>query len=177
MVSRLTHWAKVLRAYAASGEDGLADLAEEVEATAHDLPGGKFGKSKALYLPQAPLPPTVWRTSCGRCRFYEEGEPGEPPTCHIVGRPGDRHGGEAIHYRGWCAYWMPPPGEPALAWIGNRFRPDGTADVRGEYDPATTARKRARQEEPPAIEDVPPDSGASAESESDEPEGVRPDGG
>lgn len=150
MVSALTHWASVLAAYRRRGAGGLDDIADRLESAAHEQPGGKFSKSRALYLPQAPLPPTLWRTSCGRCRFWESGEPGEAGRCHIVGREGDPFGGERIHYRGWCAFWMPPAGEPALAWVAERLRPDGRSSVRGAYDPETTAKERRRRERTPA---------------------------
>lgn len=130
--------------YLRRGEPGLAAVEERLESAAHDQPDGKFGKRRARYLPQAPLPPTVWRTSCGRCRFWEAGEPGEAGRCHIVGREGDRFGGEAIHYRGWCAFWMPPRGEPPFAWVRERLRPSGRTSVRGVYDPGVTERKRRR---------------------------------
>lgn len=146
MTSPRTHWAQVLRSYLLRGEAGLADLEERVESTAHDRPNRKFSKDEAIYLPQSPFPPTMWRTSCGRCRFWEEGEPGEPGKCHIVGREGDPFGGEAIHYRGWCAYWMPPAGEPPFAWVRERLRPDGRSSVRGVYDPELTERERRRKQ-------------------------------
>jgi hypothetical protein len=145
MVSPLTHWAAVVGRYLQGGDADLAERAERVEGAAETRPEGKFGKKEALYLPQTPFPPTLWRTSCGRCRFWHEGEPGEPGTCHIVGREGDPFGGEAIHYRGWCAFWMPPPGEPVLAWIGERLHPDGRASVRGEYDTELSMKARRRK--------------------------------
>lgn len=147
MVSPLSHWKRVLTAYYRDGEDGLSAVAEQLESEAHRRPNRKFSKEFARYLPQTPLPPMLWRMSCGRCRFWEEGEIGEPGRCHIVGRENDRFGGEAIHYRGWCAYWMPPEGEPAFAWIKERVRPDGKSSVRGKYDPALTERERRREEE------------------------------
>lgn len=146
MVSPLTHWLSVLVAYLQHGEEGLSRVADQLEAEAHERPNRKFGKKQALYLPQAPVPPTLWRTSCGRCRFWEEGEPGKPGRCHIVGREDDPFGGEAIHYRGWCAFWMPPEGEPALAWVEERLRPDGKSSVRGVYDPEMTSKERQREE-------------------------------
>jgi len=173
MVSPLTHWAAVLGTYARGGEDSLDDVADRIEAAAHDRPGGKFGKAEALYLPQAPFPPTLWRTSCGRCRFYEEGAPGEPGQCHVVGREGDRAGGEAIHYRGWCTYWMPPAGEPALAWLRQRLAPDGRTEVRGEYDPTPTARE-AHQSEPGWVRTEPE---ARKDADDGEPAEASPDGG
>lgn len=147
MVSPYTHWATVVGTYLTGDDATLDDVAERLEAAAHAQPGGKFGKEEAVYLPQAPFPPTLWRTSCGRCRFWEEGEPGEPATCHIVGRTGDRFGGEAIHYRGWCAYWMPPAGEPAFSWVSERLDPTGKESVRGKYDPqvATDETRRRRR--------------------------------
>lgn len=145
MASPVTHVPTVIRTYLRDGEDGLAALADRLETEAHDRPGGKFGKREALYLPQAPLPPTLWRTSCGRCRFWEEGEPGVPGRCHIVGRRGDPFGGDSIHYRGTCGFWTPPEGEPPLAWVRERLRPDGKSSVRGEYDPELTAKERRRQ--------------------------------
>lgn len=145
MVSLLTHAPKVILAYLRQGERGLAEIEEEVEGAAHGQPGGKFGKKQAAYSPQAPFPPTLWRTSCGRCRFWEEGEPGEPGHCHIVGRDGDPFGGESIHYRGWCGFWMPPKGEPPFAWVTERLRPDGKSSIRGEYDPEMTMKERQRK--------------------------------
>lgn len=145
MPSPATHIPAVIRTYLRRGEAGLAELEDTVEEEAHRQPGSKFSKKQALYLPQAPVPPTLWRTSCGRCRFWEDGEPGEPGHCHIVGREGDRFGGEAIHYRGWCAYWMPPRGEPPFAWVRERLRPDGKSSVRGKYDPELTEKERRRK--------------------------------
>lgn len=180
MVSPSTHWATVLRAYLRRGEAGLAEVAERLESTAHDLPDGKFDKDRALYLPQAPIPPTIWRTSCGRCRFWEEGGPGEPGRCHIVGREGDPFGGEAIHYRGWCAFWMPPAGEPPFAWIGERLHPDGKSAVRGVYDPVVTERGRRRERRDRA--DTEPDGRRAAihgdaDGESGDQNDHREDGG
>lgn len=146
MLSPWTYWATVVRTYLRDGEEGVDDLADRLEGVAHDQPGEKFGKARALYLPQAPMPPTLWRTSCGRCRFWEEGEPGQPGTCHIVGRPGDRYGGEAIHYRGWCGFWTPPSGEPPFAWVGQRLRPNGRTSVRGEYDVEATEKEHERED-------------------------------
>lgn len=145
MVSPLRHAPSVVLTYLRRGDDGLGELADRLEEAAHAQPGGKFGKKRAAYSPQTPLPPTLWRMSCGRCRFWEEGEPGEPGRCHIVGREGDPFGGEAIHYRGWCALWMPPEGEPAFAWVRERLRPDGKSSVRGEYDPEMTRKERERE--------------------------------
>lgn len=144
MVSVLTHAPAVVWRYLRDGEAGLSDVEAAVEAAAHERPGGKFSKGEARYLPQAPLPPTLWRTSCGRCRFWEAGGPGEPGRCHIVGREDDP-AGEAVHYRGWCAYWMPPAGEPAFAWIRQRLQPDGRSSVRGQFDPEQTRKRRQRQ--------------------------------
>lgn len=145
MVAPVTHWARVVRAYLRDGEAGLAAVADRLESAARDQPDGKFGKARALYLPQAPVPPTLWRTSCGRCRFWEAGAPGDPGRCHIVGRADDRFGGEAIHYRGVCALWMPPEGEPPFAWVTQRLRPDGRTTVRGKYDVELTEKRRERE--------------------------------
>lgn len=156
MPSPLTHWGIVLKTYFQHGHEGLADIQNRLESEAHEQPGGKFSKKQVMYLPQGPIPPTVWRTSCGRCRFWEEGGPGEPGRCHIVGREDDSFGGEDIHYRGWCAFWMPPEGEPAFAWINQRLRPDGKTSVRGEYNPELTEKERRRtaQAEGPTEPDV-----------------------
>lgn len=86
-----------------------------------------------MYLPQSPVPPLLWRNECGRCRFWQEGGPGEAGRCHLVGRPGDPFGGERIHPRGWCGFYLPPEGEPAFAWLGERLDPTGASTVRGEY--------------------------------------------
>lgn len=145
MVSPLTHWTTVVGRYLQRGEAGLAELEEQLESEAHEQLSGKFSKKQAAYVPQTPLPPTLWRTSCGRCRFWEEGEPGEPASCYIVGREEDSYGGEAIHYRGVCGFWMPPRGEPPFAWVKQRLRPDGKTSVRGEYDPELTAKERQRK--------------------------------
>lgn len=145
MDSRVKHTPRLILAYARRGEDGLSEIEDRVEGEAHDRPNGKFGKKEAVYSPQSPLPPTLWKMNCGRCRFWEEGEPGEPGQCHIVGRDDDSFGGEAIHYRGWCAYWMPPEGEPPFAWFRERFRPEGKSSVRGKYDTAMTEKERRRQ--------------------------------
>jgi len=153
MTSLLTHAPTVVRTYLREGEDGLAGIEERLEREASERPGGKFSKREALYLPQAPVPPALWRSSCGRCRFWEEGEPGQPGRCRIVGRAGDPFGAEAIHYRGWCGLWMPSEGEPAFAWIRERLDPSGASSVRGQYDPeetATARRREARSTEPDA---------------------------
>jgi hypothetical protein len=176
MVSPLTHAPTVLAAYLRDGEEGLAEVADRLEEAAHDRPNRKFSKRRALYLPQAPVPPTVWRTSCGRCRFWEAGAPGEPGECHVVGREDDPFGGEAIHYRGWCAFWMPPKGEPAFAWIRERLRPSGKTTVRGKYDPELTERERRREEraalptEPDARRAAVCGDGDEAEADGDEAE-------
>lgn len=168
MVSLLSHAPSLVWAYVRDGETGLSELADEVEAQAHERPAGKFGKREARYLPQAPFPPTLWRTSCGRCRFWEEGEPGEPGTCHVVGREGDPYGGEAIHHRGWCALWMPPPGEPAFAWVRERLRPEGRESVRGEYDPEAARKERQRQVRADGLSDVDIPSPADTERGTDD---------
>lgn len=146
MVSPLAHWKRVFTAYFRDGKEGLSAVASQLEVDAHEQPTEKFSKKHARYLPQTPLPPTLWRMSCGRCRFWEEGEVGEPGRCHIVGREDDPFGGDAIHYRGWCALWMPPEGEPAFAWVKERVRPDGKSSVRGEYDPELTEKERRRKD-------------------------------
>ncbi len=145
-VSVLAHQARVLRTYLTEGEAGLERVASRLHDRAHGQPGGRFGKRETSYLPQSPLPPVAWRYSCERCRFYEEGSPGGPATCHVVGREGDPYGGEAIHPSGWCGLWTPPAGEPAFAWVRERLRPDGKSSVRGEYDPAITRKDRSRRE-------------------------------
>lgn len=140
MPSPLTHSLNVLASYLRGGEASLARIADRLHRTADRRPGGKFDKSEAVYLPQSPFPPLLWRPECERCRFYEDGEPGEPATCHLVGRPDDRWGGEAIHPRGWCAYYLPPAGEPAFTWLRERLRPSGAASVRGQYRPPFVQR-------------------------------------
>lgn len=144
MVSILDHQVDVLAAYLRRGEAGVADVADRLHERAHDRPGERFGKREARYLPQSPLPPVLWPYRCGRCRFWEEGEPGEPGHCHVVGRAGDPYGGEAIHARGWCGLWTPPAGEPAFAWLRERLRPDGASSVRGEYRPRLAAGDETR---------------------------------
>lgn len=134
-ISWPSHAARTLLAYLRDGEDGLSDLAEEIHGRAHDRPGGKFGKKEAMYLPQSPFPPNMWVNSCGRCRFWEEGAPGEAGKCHVVGRKSDRFGGEHIHPRGWCKLWLPPEGEPAFAWLSEQLDPTGADLARGEYRP------------------------------------------
>lgn len=124
----------VLLTYLRDGEHGLAELEASLERKARSQPGGKFGKGEAAYVPKSPLPPLLWRYSCGRCRFWEDGEPGTPGHCHIVGREGDRWGGEDIHQKGWCALWMPPKGEPAFDWVREQLNPTGADTVWGEYD-------------------------------------------
>lgn len=136
MVSAIDHQADVLLAYYRDGERGLADVADRLHDGAHSQPGERFGKRQARYLPQSPFLPLLWRYQCGRCRFWEEGGPGEAGRCHVVGREDDPWGGEAIHPRGWCGLWMPPAGEPAFAWLRERLHPDGASNVRGEYRPA-----------------------------------------
>lgn len=140
MPSPLTHTPKVFVNYLLDREEGLSRVEERLHRAAHRQPGEKFSKREALYLPQSPFPPDMWRNSCERCRFYSDGEPGEPATCHIVGREGDRWGGEAIHPRGWCAYYLPAKGEPAFAWLPERLNPDGASTVRGQYRPPLAER-------------------------------------
>lgn len=135
MVNWLGHPPRVLSAYLRRGEAGLTDIEERLHEEAHDQPEGKFGKREVAYLPQSPFPPLLWQNRCGRCRFWEEGSPGEPGTCHIVGREGDPFGGEAIHPRGWCGLFTPASGEPAFAWFHERLNPDGASSVRGLYQP------------------------------------------
>jgi hypothetical protein len=147
MSSPLTHWTTVLETYLRRGHEGLADVQSRLEAEARRQPGGTFSKREALYLPQTPFPPMLWPTSCERCRFWHDGGPGEAGTCHVVGREGDRFGGERVHSRGWCAYWMPPDGEPPFAWLRQRFRPDGRTSVRGLYDTERTSKERRRSEQ------------------------------
>lgn len=139
MPSPLTHIPKVFVNYLLDGEEGLSRIEERLHRAAHQQPGEKFGKGEALYLPQSPFLPDMWRNSCERCRFYSDGEPGKPATCHIVGREGDRWGGEAIHPRGWCAYYLPAKGEPAFTWLPERLNPNGASTVRGQYRPPLQA--------------------------------------
>lgn len=141
-ISWPSHAGRVLSAYLKRGEDGLADLGEEIHDRAHDRPGEKFGKKEARYLPQTPFPPNLWVNSCGRCRFWEEGASGEAGRCHVVGRKGDRFGGEHIHPRGWCKLWLPPENEPAFAWLFEQLDPTGADLVRGKYRP----RKKGDQQ-------------------------------
>lgn len=139
--SVLSHAPRVVAAYLRQGEDGLAELADRLREQAHERPGGKFSKRRALYLPQSPFPPLFWRNQCERCRFWYEGAPGEPGGCTIVGLQDDPFGGEAIHPRGWCALWMPPAGEPAFAWLRERLHPDGASAVRGQYRERLASRQ------------------------------------
>lgn len=135
VVNWLEHPPRVLSAYLLRGEAGLTDLEEQLHEQAHRQPGHKFSKRETAYLPQSPFPPLLWRNQCERCRFYHDGGPGEPATCHIVGREGDSYGGEAIHPRGWCGLYLPPEGEPAFTWLHERLDPDGASSVRGLYKP------------------------------------------
>ncbi|MFC4549122.1 MULTISPECIES: high-potential iron-sulfur protein [Halorussus] len=159
-VSWPSHASRVLLAYLKNGEEGLSNVAEDIHGRTHDRPGEKFGKKEALYLPQSPVPPNLWRESCGRCRFWREGSPGEGGRCHVVGKKGDRFGGEHIHPRGWCKLWVPPEGEPAFAWLFEQLNPTGADLVRGEYHrhPNEEADQQTIDE---AVE------GVSAESESE----------
>ncbi|WP_435178005.1 high-potential iron-sulfur protein [Halorussus sp. AFM4] len=134
-ISWPSHATSVLLAYLKDGEDGLSNVAEGIHQRAHDRPGEKFGKAEATYLPQSPVPPTMWKECCGRCRFWREGSPGEAGKCHVVGRKGDRFGGEHVHPSGWCKLWMPPKGEPAFAWLFEQLDPTGADLTRGEYRP------------------------------------------
>lgn len=142
-----SHVPRMLYQYLRHGERGLSDVQDSLHERAHRRPGGKFGKREASYLPFRPFPLVLWDNRCERCRFYREGEPGDPATCHIVGREGDRYGGEAIHPEGWCGFYVPPAGEPALAWLRERVRPTGKTDVRGEYNPPTTEKAEIRRAE------------------------------
>lgn len=140
--SPLAHTPSLLWNYLRRGDRGVDEIADRLHEAAHDQPNGKFDKHSARYLPQSPFPPLLWRNQCGRCRFWQEGGPGEPGKCHIVGRPDDDFGGEAIHQRGWCALFTPPAGEPAFAWLSERLRPDGASSVRGRYDPSARTERR-----------------------------------
>lgn len=142
MPSPLAHTPNLLWNYLRRGDRGVDEVADRLHEAAHDQPNGKFDKRSALYLPQSPFPPLLWRNQCGRCRFWQEGAPGEPGQCHIVGRPDDDFGGEAIHQRGWCALFTPPAGEPPFAWLDERLHPDGASSVRGRYDPSARAERR-----------------------------------
>lgn len=128
-----SHASKMLFRYLRDGERGLSEIADELHERAHDRPHGKFGKGEAAYLPQTPFPPNAWVNSCGRCRFWQEGDRGEAGSCHIVGRPGDSFGGERIHPRGWCKLWLPPANEPAFAWLFEQLDPTGADLERGNY--------------------------------------------
>lgn len=152
-VSVLDHAPNVLLTYLLDGEEGLAEMADRLHRKAHDQPERKFSKRDALYLPQTPFPPLLWRNTCGRCRFWREGGPGQAGQCHIVGRKDDRFGGQRIHPRGWCGLWMPPQGEPAFAWLREQLNPDGASAVRGRYKPwLATRRKREKTTEGTTIE-------------------------
>ncbi|WP_433630636.1 high-potential iron-sulfur protein [Halomicrococcus sp. NG-SE-24] len=159
-VSWPSHAGRVLLAYLRDGEDGLAEIAEEIHHRAHDRHGEKFGKEEAGYLPQSPFPPTMWVNTCGRCRFWEEGAPGKAGKCHVVGRKEDRFGGEHIHPRGWCKLWLPPEGEPAFAWAFEQFDPTGADLDRGEFRPRDAADQQTIDE---AVESERGSEGTEAE--------------
>lgn len=133
MASVLTHMPRVHARYLRDGEDGVSEVAEDLLWAASRRPGGKFGKTRAAYLPISPFPPALWRPNCGRCRFWVGGEPGTPGRCRLVGRPDDRFGGEAIHPDGVCGFYTPPAGEPPFAWFHDRLDPTGADSVRGQY--------------------------------------------
>lgn len=158
MPSSLTHTPRLLWNYLRQGDRGVDEAAERLHHAAHDEPGKKFDKDSALYLPQSPFPPLLWRNQCERCRFWREGGPGEPGTCHIVGREDDPYGGEAIHPRGWCAFFTPPTGEPPFSWVRERLEPDGASAVRGRYDPSLRKKRDGkageRGEEPTGSEEA-----------------------
>lgn len=157
VASVFTHAPRVLLTYLREGDDGLSRIAEQLHQEAHDQPEGKFSKRPALYLPQSPFPPFLWRTECERCRFWHEGGPGEAGRCHIVGREDDPFGGERIHPRGICGFYLPPEGEPAFGWINERLNPSGASTVRGEYrrtldDRGIESTSETREREVPVTE-------------------------
>lgn len=153
----LTHAPALLSTYLRRGEAGFDAMAERLHDRAHERPGERFGKGEAAYLPQTPVPPLGWPVRCERCRFYREGAPGAPARCHLVGREGDRWGGEAIHPRGVCALWMPPADEPAFAWLRDRLDPRGATSERGRYRPRDAPADGAADDG--AIEEAVPASG------------------
>ena len=169
----------MLSAYLRRGEAGLTDLEEQLHEQAHEQPGDKFSKREAAYLPQSPFPSLLWQNRCGRCRFWEEGEPGEPGKCHIVGREGDPYGGEAIHYRGWCGLYTPPANEPAFTWFHERLNPNGASSVRGLYMPWLASGRWGHREEfdsaPPTEPGQRADQGEQRDQERSRGEGASDD--
>ncbi|MFB6166183.1 MAG: hypothetical protein ABEJ31_13565 [Haloarculaceae archaeon] len=154
MASPLRYQPRLLYHYLRGGEEGVHRAAKSVHELAHGQPGSKLSKKQALYTPQSPLPALIWRHECERCHFWREGEPDEPGTCHVVGQPDDPYGGEAIHPRGVCAYFTPPPGEPAFGWYRERFHPTGAETVRGEYR-KSLAESGAESESPERKREIP----------------------
>lgn len=146
-ISWPAHLPRMLYKYLLYGETGLSEIETELRRKAQAESGGKFSKADVSYLPLPPFPLLLWDNRCKRCRFYHEGEPGKPAQCHIVGHEGEKYGGEAIHPQGWCGVYTPPKGEPAFAWIRERFDPSGATDVRGEYNPPITQKTKLRKTE------------------------------
>ena len=153
----LAHYPRMLQAYLGRGEDGLAELEEELRTRASARPGGKFGKREAAYVPFVPLPPLEWRHRCGSCRFWVDEGPEKPGECMIVGRTGDPFGGKAIHEEAGCALFIPPAGESAFAWLREQFDPTGADLVRGEFH----ARERQGVRIPVTDEGSGADSGSA----------------
>lgn len=139
----LTHYPRVLAEYVTTGEDGLAELEEDLRVEAAKQPEGKFSKTDALYTPFVPIPPLGWRHKCEYCRFYVDSAPGEPAECMLVGREDDPWGGKAIHEKGGCSLFTPAAGEPPFSWIAEQLNPTGADLVPGEYH---------RRSEPTAVE-------------------------
>lgn len=143
----IKHYPRVLKAYLSRGEEGLENIEEALRAKAAAEPTGKFSKGQALYVPFVPLPPLEWRHKCGHCRFWVDHGPGKPGECMIVGREGDRWGGEKIHEKAGCGLFMPPAGEPMFAWISEQLDPTGADLARGEYHPSSRERQHNRPDE------------------------------
>ncbi len=161
-ISWTSHPPRLIYEYLLHGERGLSDVADRIHRRAHRQPGGKFAKADVRYLPFRPFPLLLWDNRCGRCRFWQEGGPGEAGGCHVVGRESDRYGGEAVHPDGWCGLYTPPENEPAFSWIRDRIEPSGATDVRGEYEPEMTRKEQRRESGHRSGTRVPVEAGGSS---------------
>lgn len=116
--------------YTAGGETTLDQIEGAIRSRATATERGKFSKYDSYYFPQSPAPPAAWEYVCETCRFYHEPDTaGDDPKCGVVGHEEDAFGGENIHPRGWCAYWMPKDGQGYLEWITDRLEGEDSTDA------------------------------------------------
>ena len=103
--------------YAIDGKEGLDSLENGIRSRARDE---KYTKFEAAYVPQTPYPPALWEYKCATCRFYQPNEGGKS-KCEVVGKEGNKFGGEAIHPEAWCGLWLPEDGQGWFDWVTDRL--------------------------------------------------------